>query len=63
MIIVCRNQDQDQNPHMFQHSYVKIFELHVLFPPCSVLGMCDTPRSKPKNIPYKLGLQTFAAKT
>ena len=32
----------------------------VLFSPCGVLGMCDTPSSKPKNLPYKLGLQTFA---
>ena len=32
----------------------------VLFPPCSALGMCDTPSSKLKNIPYRLGLQSFA---
>ena len=36
MIIVRRNQDQDQNPHLFQHSYVKMFKLHVFYFPVAV---------------------------
>ena len=36
MIIARRNQDQDQNLYMFQHSYVKIIELHVFYFPFAV---------------------------
>ena len=40
---------------MFQPSCMKLFKLHVFFPPCSVLGMRGTPSLKLKNFPYRLG--------
>ena len=46
MISVRRNQDQDQNPHMFQHSYVKMFKLHVFYFPLAVLYECMTPQAQ-----------------